>query len=90
MFLEIQRAAQQELISVADFVRAALMEKLKQRREKALNCWTRVPEHLPCVWAMLGRAQKAKVCWPEELSQHTLRKRGRDINDQLTTTSRQR
>ena len=34
MFLEIERAAQQELISVADFVRAALMEKLKQRREK--------------------------------------------------------
>jgi hypothetical protein len=34
MFLEIERAAQQELISVADFVRAALMEKLKRRREK--------------------------------------------------------
>jgi len=34
MFLEIERAAQQELISVADFVRAALLEKLKQRREK--------------------------------------------------------
>jgi len=34
MFLEIERAAQQELISVADFVRAALLEKLEQRREK--------------------------------------------------------
>ena len=34
MFVEIERAAQQELISIADFVRAALLEKLKQRREK--------------------------------------------------------
>jgi hypothetical protein len=33
MFLEIERAARHELISIADFVRAALLEKLKQERE---------------------------------------------------------
>ena len=34
MFLEIERAAQQELISIADFVRVALLEKLKRERDK--------------------------------------------------------
>jgi hypothetical protein len=34
MFLEIERAARRELISIADFVRAALLEKLKQERDK--------------------------------------------------------
>ena len=34
MFHEIERAARHELVSIADFVRAALLEKLKQRREK--------------------------------------------------------
>ena len=34
MFLEIERAAQQELISVADFVRAALLEKLERSETK--------------------------------------------------------
>ena len=34
MFLEIERAARYELISIADFVRAALLEKLKRERDK--------------------------------------------------------
>ena len=34
MFLEIERAARHELISIADFVRAALLEKLKRERDK--------------------------------------------------------
>ena len=34
MFLEIERAARNELVSIADFVRAALLEKLKREREK--------------------------------------------------------
>jgi hypothetical protein len=34
MFLEIERAARRELISIADFVRAALLEKLKRERDK--------------------------------------------------------
>jgi hypothetical protein len=34
MFLEIERAARDELISIADFVRAALLEKLKRERDK--------------------------------------------------------
>ena len=34
MFLEIERAARNELVSIADFVRAALMEKLKRERRK--------------------------------------------------------
>ena len=37
MFLEIERAAQQELISIADFVRAALLEKLKRELNKNKN-----------------------------------------------------
>jgi hypothetical protein len=31
MFLEIERAARHELVSIADFVRVALLEKLKRR-----------------------------------------------------------
>ena len=34
MFLEIERAARNELVSIADFVRAALLEKLKRERDK--------------------------------------------------------
>ena len=34
MFLEIERAAQLELVSVADFVRAALLEKLERERNE--------------------------------------------------------
>ena len=34
MFLEIERAARDELISIADFVRVALLEKLKRQRGK--------------------------------------------------------
>jgi hypothetical protein len=34
MFLEIERAARHELVSIADFVRAALLEKLKRERDK--------------------------------------------------------
>jgi hypothetical protein len=30
MFLEIERAARHELVSIADFVRAALLEKLNR------------------------------------------------------------
>ena len=36
MFLEIERAARNELISIADFVRAALLEKL-EREQKNKN-----------------------------------------------------
>ena len=35
MFLEIERAARHELVSIADFVRAALLEKLKRERDRA-------------------------------------------------------
>ena len=34
MFFEIERAARHELVSIADFVRAALLEKLKRERDK--------------------------------------------------------
>ena len=34
MFLEIERAARHELFSIADFVRAALLEKLERERNK--------------------------------------------------------
>jgi hypothetical protein len=34
MFLEIERAARHELVSIADFVRAALLEKLKRGQNK--------------------------------------------------------
>ena len=34
MFLEIERAARHELVSIADFVRAALLEKLKRERNQ--------------------------------------------------------
>jgi hypothetical protein len=34
MFLEIERAARHECVSIADFVRAALLEKLKRERDK--------------------------------------------------------
>ena len=34
IFLEIERAARHELISIADFVRAALLEKLERERDK--------------------------------------------------------
>jgi hypothetical protein len=34
MFFEIERAARHELVSIADFVRAALLEKLKRERER--------------------------------------------------------
>ena len=34
MFLEIERIARNELVSIADFVRAALLEKLKLERDK--------------------------------------------------------
>jgi hypothetical protein len=34
MLLEIERAAQHELVSIADFVRAALVEKIKRERDK--------------------------------------------------------
>ena len=34
MYLEIERAARHELVSIADFVRAALLEKLKRGRDK--------------------------------------------------------
>ena len=34
MFLEIERAARHELVSIADFVRAALLEKLERERDK--------------------------------------------------------
>ena len=37
MFLEIERAARHELVSIADFVRAALLEKLKRERDKNKN-----------------------------------------------------
>ena len=33
MFLEIERLARNELVSVADFVRTALLEKLERARE---------------------------------------------------------
>jgi hypothetical protein len=38
MFLEIERAARHELVSIADFVRAALLEKLKRERDKNETC----------------------------------------------------
>jgi hypothetical protein len=34
MFLEIERPARHELVSIADFVRAALLEKLERERNK--------------------------------------------------------
>jgi hypothetical protein len=34
MFLEIERAARRELVSIADFVRAALLEKLERERHE--------------------------------------------------------
>jgi len=34
MFLEVERAARHELISIADFVRTALLEKLERQRNK--------------------------------------------------------
>jgi hypothetical protein len=34
MFLEIERVARHEFISIADFMRAALLEKLKRERDK--------------------------------------------------------
>jgi hypothetical protein len=34
MFLEIERAARHELVSIADFVRAALLEKLERERNE--------------------------------------------------------
>jgi hypothetical protein len=34
MFLEIERVARYELVSIADFVRAALLEKLARERKK--------------------------------------------------------
>jgi hypothetical protein len=34
MFLEIERAARHKFVSIADFVRAALLEKLKRERNK--------------------------------------------------------
>ena len=34
VFLEIERAARHQLISIADFVRVALMEKLERERDK--------------------------------------------------------
>ena len=34
MFLEIERAARHELVSIADFLRAALLEKLERERNK--------------------------------------------------------
>ena len=37
MFLEIERAARHELVSIADFVRAALLEKLERERNKNKN-----------------------------------------------------
>ena len=37
MFLEIERAARNELVSIADFVRTALLEKLKRERNKNKN-----------------------------------------------------
>ena len=33
MFLEIERIARNELVSIADFVRTALLEKLERARE---------------------------------------------------------
>lgn len=35
MFLEIERAARHELVSIADFLRAALLEKLERERNKS-------------------------------------------------------
>ena len=37
MFLEIERAARNELVSIADFVRTALLEKLERERIKNKN-----------------------------------------------------
>ena len=34
MFLEIERLARNELVSIADFVRMALLEKLERERDK--------------------------------------------------------
>jgi hypothetical protein len=34
MFLEVERAARHELVSIADFVRTALLEKLERERNK--------------------------------------------------------
>jgi hypothetical protein len=34
VFLEIERAARHELVSIADFLRAALLEKLERERNK--------------------------------------------------------
>ena len=36
MFLEIERIARHELVSIADFVRAALLEKLEGKKKQAL------------------------------------------------------
>ena len=38
MFLEIERAARHELVSIADFVRAALLEKLKRELNRRSVC----------------------------------------------------
>jgi hypothetical protein len=35
VFLEIERAARHELVSIADFLRAALLEKLERERNKS-------------------------------------------------------
>ena len=37
MFSEIERAARHELVSIADFVRAALREKLEREQNKNKN-----------------------------------------------------
>jgi hypothetical protein len=37
MFLEIERAARHELVSIADFVRTALLEKLKRETKMKPN-----------------------------------------------------
>ena len=37
MFLEIERLARNELVSIADFVRTALLEKLERERIKNKN-----------------------------------------------------
>ena len=37
IYLEIERAARNDLVSIADFVRAALLEKLERERNKNKN-----------------------------------------------------
>jgi hypothetical protein len=37
MFLEIERIARNELVSIADFVRTALLEKLERARESKIK-----------------------------------------------------